>query len=59
MLMPSSTDNIEPPAHEICERDLRRLGMAEDSLSASVGRYWHYIAAYSEAGFVDNHNQPA
>jgi hypothetical protein len=46
--MPSSTNNIEPLARAICERDLRRAGMSEAELSGAVDRYWHCVAARGE-----------
>jgi hypothetical protein len=55
--MPSSTSNIEPLAREICERDLRRPGMSEESLAADVDRYWHCVAARIEAGLMDDNSE--
>ena len=55
--MPLSTDNIEPLARAICERDFRRAGLPESNLAADVDRYWHCVAAQIEAGFIDNNNE--
>jgi hypothetical protein len=54
--MPSATNNIEPLARAICERDLRRAGISEKCLSADVDRYWHCVAAQIEAGLIDDNN---
>jgi len=53
----SSTSNIEPLARDICERDLRRAGIPQASLSAEIDRYWHCVAAHIEAGLMDDDNE--
>ena len=55
--MSSSTSNIEPLARDICERDFRRAGIPQESLSAEIDRYWHCVAAQIEAGLMDDNNE--
>ena len=52
--MTSSTDNIEPIARDICSKALVRHGASGAELAADVDRYWHCVAAYIEAGRVDD-----
>ena len=51
--MSATLSNIEAVARDLCERELRAVGTAEDALTPAVDRYWHCIAAEIEAGLLD------
>jgi hypothetical protein len=39
------------------ERNFRRAGIPQESLSADIDRYWHCVAAQIEAGLMDDDNE--
>lgn len=50
-----ATDNIEPIARAICEREVRGFpNTTEDEVPALVDRYWQVIAAQIVAGLRDD-----
>lgn len=50
-----ATDNIEPVARAICEREVRGFpGVSEAEVPAMVDRYWQVIAAQIVAGLRDD-----
>ena len=51
--MAGSTDNIEAVARAVCAKTLGHDGKSEAQLSVDVEMYWHVVAAYLEAGVMD------
>ena len=51
--MAGSTDNIEVVACAVCAKSLGHDGKSEQQLSTDVEMYWHVVAAYLEAGVMD------
>lgn len=50
-----STNNIEPLARAICERQLRAGGaVPEGEMAAAIDRLWHVVASQIEAGLIDD-----
>ena len=51
--MIGSTDNIEAVARAVCAKTLGHDGKSEEKLAADVEMYGHVVAAYLEAGVMD------
>ena len=51
--MTGSTDNIEAVARDVCAKCLAHDGGSEEELATDVEMYWHVVAAYLEAGVMD------
>ena len=51
--MDGSTDNIEAVARAVCAKSLADDGESEEELATDVEMYWHVVAAYLEAGVMD------
>jgi hypothetical protein len=45
--------NIETVAYDICARQLTRVGTPPDEVQLAVDRYWHCVAAETEADLID------
>lgn len=52
-LMTGSTGNIEAVARAACAKSLGHDGKSKQQLATDVEMYWHVVAAYLEAGAVD------
>ena len=51
--MAGSTDNIKAVARAVCAKTLRHDGKSEEQLAVDVEMYWRVVAAYLEAGVMD------
>ena len=52
-LMTGQTSNIEAVARATCAKTLGHDGKSEQKLASDVEMYWHVVAAYLEAGAID------
>lgn len=55
--MAGSTDNIEAVARAVCAKSLAHDGKSDAKLATDVEMYWHVVAAYLEAGVMDELGQ--
>ena len=56
-LMTGPTNNIEAVARAVCAKSLGHDGKSEERLATDVEMYWHVVAAYLEAGAMDETGQ--